>query len=125
MLKPVVFIIVALVAIALSGIAPVPTCPPITRDDLLYCVNQADINGDMTIDAAEIDTFLATYSSCLPAGLVSNVNGALIIAQCDLNADMNLTVADDWDPPGACFQRRSMQTILCQGCQACGILAAP
>lgn len=96
-------------------------CPLLFRDDLLPCVTQMDLNQDDVVTEAEIDTFYAAHSACLTSDFLNAVTGAQTIAQCDIDLDGNLTLAD-WNAPTGCFQQRSRQMILCQACNKCGLL---
>lgn len=96
-------------------------CPLVLRDDLLVCVNQMDGDQDGTITAAELDTFYAAHASCLTSSFLNSIDGATTVSLCDVDSSGNLTLAD-WNSPNGCFQQRSMQDILCRGCDKCGLL---
>jgi hypothetical protein len=112
-----------LVALAFAGIAPpIPnrTCPLTTRNELLTCITQMDLDQDDTITEAELDTFLSAHTSCIPTAVRAVLTGAAIIGQCDTDASGNLTMTD-WTAPTGCFQLRSRQMSLCRACDKCGL----
>lgn len=119
------FVVVAtlLIALAFAGLPPpIPNrvCPLVTRNELLTCINQMDLNVDETITEAELDTFFTEHASCIPTAVRAVLTGAAIITQCDTDASGNLTMTD-WTSPAGCFQLRSRQMSLCRACDKCGL----
>lgn len=118
------FLLLFVVVVAVLGGLPPPipnrVCPLVTRDELLTCVNQMDLNADETITETELDTFFTAHASCIPTNVRAVLTGAAIITQCDTDASGNLTMAD-WTSPAGCFQLRSRQMSLCRACDKCGL----
>ena len=112
-----------LITLALGGFPttiPGRNCPKYARDDLLPCVAQMDLDLDESITETELDTFFSAHASCIPTAVRATLTGAAIIAQCDTNADGNLTIAD-WNAPTGCIHLRSRQMALCRACDKCGL----
>lgn len=117
------FVSLFFLALVWGGLPPpIPgrTCPLPSRNELLTCINQMDLDLDGSITPEELDTFATNHASCIPTAVRATLTGAAIIAQCDTNADGNLTMTD-WTAPTACFTLRSRQMSLCRLCDKCGL----
>lgn len=118
-----VVLLIAFSALSMGGfIASIPgrNCPKYARDDLLPCITQIDANVDSIITETELDAFFTAHAYCIPTAVRATMTGAAIIAQCDTNADGNLTMTD-WTAPTGCIHLRSRQMALCRFCDNCGL----
>lgn len=122
-MRPFLLLLLIATTAVLAGLPPpIPNrvCPVVSRNDLLTCVSQMDLNQDGTITEAELDSFFTAHSSCIATAVRATLTGAAMITQCDTNASGNLTMAD-WTAPNGCFQLRSRQMSLCRACDKCGL----
>lgn len=97
----------------------------VTRDSLVQCLEQlVDADHDGNVTAVEIDAFFANQTalgtgSCLPWNMTTytaQINGTIIVQQCDTNQDGGLTAAADT----SCLQTPMARDYLCRLCVRCG-----